>query len=68
MSAASQRWVRKLGSFAEERQADQEFWRQLDPAERVNAVEELRRDWWKIRGQTEERLRRTVRVFRAARR
>jgi hypothetical protein len=68
MSVASKRWVRKLGSFAEERQADQELWHQLDPAERVNAVEELRRDWRKIRGLTEERLRRTVRVLRAARR
>jgi len=61
------RWVRKLKSFEEERVADREFWAQLSPDERVAAVEELRLEWGKIRGESHERLRRTARVLKLAR-
>ena len=60
------RWVRKLNSFEEERVADREFWAQLSPDERVAAVEELRTEWSKIRGESHEGLRRTARVLRLA--
>jgi hypothetical protein len=56
-------WVRRCASFAEEREADREFWRQLTPDERVAAVDELRAQWAVMRGQHHEGLRRTVRVL-----
>ncbi len=31
-------WVRKCASFVEERVADREFWRQMTPDERVDAL------------------------------
>jgi hypothetical protein len=60
------RWVRKLKSFEEERVADREFWAQLSPDVRVAAVEELRLQWSKIRGESHEGLRRTARVLKHA--
>ncbi len=56
-------WVRKCASFAEEREADREFWRQTTPDARVAAVEELRAQWAALRGERHEGLRRTVRVL-----
>jgi hypothetical protein len=56
-------WVRKCESFAEERQADREFWAALSPDRRVALVEELRQEWARISGQPIERLRRTARVL-----
>ena len=38
-------WVRKCANFAEDRQADREFWAQLTPAERISALEDLRAQW-----------------------
>ena len=62
------RWVRKLTSFEEERAADREFWAQMSPDERVAAVEELRLEWSKIQGKSNEGLRRTARVLVLAKR
>ena len=58
-------WVRKCSSFAEEQQADPEFWAQVFPDDRVVAVDELRQQWLRSRGETDEGLRRTVRVLQA---
>ena len=56
-------WVRRCASFEEEHQADVEFWARLTPDERVAAVESLRQHWFKMTGQRDEGLRRTVRVL-----
>jgi hypothetical protein len=62
------RWVKKLTSFEEERTADREFWAQMSPDERVAAVEELRLEWIKIQGKSNEGLRKTARVLELAKR
>jgi hypothetical protein len=56
-------WVRRCSSFAEDERADREFWATMTGEERVEALEELRREAWKVTGERLERLRRTVRVF-----
>ncbi len=56
-------WIRKCVSFAEDRQADREFWAAMTPDQRVAVVEQLRKDWALISGHPEERLRRTARVL-----
>jgi hypothetical protein len=61
-------WIRKCASFDEERIADREFWEQLTPAARVDAVEELRAQWVSMTGHGDEGLRRTVRVLERSRR
>ena len=61
-------WVRKCANFAEDRQADREFWAQLTPAERISALEELRAQWIATIDHGDEGLRRTVRVLERAKR
>ncbi len=56
-------WVRKCSGFEDERRADREFWARMSPDERVAVVEQLRREYLELRGQPDEGLRRTVRVF-----
>ena len=56
-------WVRKSGSFDEDRRTDREFWRAASAEARIQAVEELRQHWAKLKGVSHEGLRRTVRVF-----
>jgi hypothetical protein len=56
-------WVRKSGSFGEDRRADREFWLAASPDARIQAVEELRQHWAKLKGVSHEGLRRTVRVL-----
>ena len=56
-------WVRKCASFAEEREADREFWARMTPDERVRVAYSLRADWLTANGQRDEGLRRTVRVL-----
>jgi len=56
-------WLRKCSSFEDEERADREFWQQMSPDERVAAVDDLRRDWLKMKGSSDEGLRRTVRVL-----
>ena len=56
-------WLRKCASFEEEEEADREFWAQMTGDERVEALEQMRQDAWKITGERLERLRRTVRVL-----
>jgi hypothetical protein len=55
-------WLRKGSSFEEEEEADREFWAQMTGRQRVEALEEMRREAWKITGERLERLRRVVRV------
>jgi hypothetical protein len=55
--------VRRFSSFEEEQKADTEYWAAIPPDDRVAMVEQLRRDWAIFSGQTEERLRRVVRVL-----
>ena len=59
-------WVRKCANFAEDRQADREFWAQLTPAERISALEELRAQWIASIDNGDQGLRRTVRVLERA--
>jgi hypothetical protein len=47
-------WVRKCSSFEEEEQADREFWAQMTGDERVEALEDLRRQAWKVTGERVE--------------
>jgi hypothetical protein len=61
-------WVRKCTSFEEEALADRAFWAQLSPDERVEALEDLRRESWKVTGEPFERLRRVARVLERERR
>ena len=61
-------WLRKCSSFAEEAGADREFWSRMTGEERVEALEELRREAWKVTGERLEGLRRTVRVLELPRR
>jgi hypothetical protein len=56
-------WVRKCSSFAEEARADREFWAQMTGGQRVEALEELRREAWKVTGERFEGLCRAVRVL-----
>jgi hypothetical protein len=55
--------IRRFSSFEEEQKADREYWAAMPPEDRVAMVEQLRRDWATFSGQTEERLRRVVRVL-----
>jgi hypothetical protein len=61
-------WVRKCDSFAEERAADRDFWKQMTPDQRVAAVGELRAQWAALTGAHHEGFRRTVRVLERAER
>lgn len=56
-------WFRKLDSFADEAEADREFWARMTPSERVAVIEDLRQDWLKMKGLPDEGLRRVVRVL-----
>ncbi|MCA1734014.1 MAG: hypothetical protein LC732_10490 [Acidobacteria bacterium] len=61
-------WLRRCASFAEEAEADAEFWRRFTPGERVSILEQMRREWLESNGRVDEGLRRTARVLDAARR
>ena len=58
-------WVRKCASFEEDRRADREFWQTVSPDDRVAVVEDLRRQWAKLKGLDDQGLRRTVHVLQA---
>ncbi len=58
-------WIRKCSSFEEEADADREFWSSLTGDERVEALEELRRQAWKITGERIEGLRELFAFFNA---
>lgn len=55
-------WFRKCSSFEEEAEADREFWARMTGDERVEALEQLRQDAWKITGERVEGFRRVIRV------
>jgi hypothetical protein len=57
-------WFRKCSSFEEEEEADREFWAQMTGDERVEVLEQMRQEAWKITGEPLEGLRRVVRVLR----
>jgi hypothetical protein len=61
-------WVRRCSSFADEAIAEREFWAQMTGDERVEALEDLRQEAWKVTGERLERLRRVVRVLERSRR
>jgi hypothetical protein len=61
-------WVRRCRSFEEEARADREFWARMSGEERVEALEEMRREAWKVTGERLEGLRRAVRVLECPRR
>lgn len=55
-------WIRKCSSFEEEAEADREFWERMTGQERVEALEEMRQESWKVTGERVEGLRRVARV------
>lgn len=61
-------WLRRCSSFAEEARADREFWARMSGEERVEALEALRHEAWKVTGERLEGLRRVVRVLGRPRR
>lgn len=67
MGPMAEPWFRKLDSFADEAEADREFWAQMTPNERVAVIDDLRRTWLKMKGLPDERLRRVVRVLKQER-
>ena len=60
-------WLRRCQSFAEEANADREYWAQFTPDERVGIVEQMRREWMELNGRDDEGLRRTARLLEASR-
>ena len=60
-------WFRRCASFGEEELADVEFWLQYDPSERVQILEDMRREWLEANGRRDEGLRRVARVLSTAR-
>jgi hypothetical protein len=60
-------WCRKGSSFDEEAQADRDFWLQMTGRERVEALEEMRKEAWKAGGERFEGLRRVARVVKLPR-
>lgn len=56
-------WFRRCNSFEEEEAADLEFWAQMTGDERVEVLEQMRRDAWKVTGERLKGLRRAVRVI-----
>ncbi len=67
-NATMEGWVRRCSSFAEEADADREFWAGMTANERVAVVEQMRNEWWDRNGGRDEGLRRVVRVLRKAQR
>jgi hypothetical protein len=61
-------WLRKCSSFAEEARADREFWARMTGEERVEALEDLRREAWKVTGERLEGIRKVARVLERPRR
>jgi len=56
-------WIRKCASFAEEEEADREFWQEMTGEERVAVLEDMRREFGRANGEPDERLRRVVRII-----
>lgn len=59
-------WVNRAASFAEESEADAEFWRQIPPDERVVILEQMREAWQAEHGEGDEGLRRIARRVSAS--
>jgi hypothetical protein len=59
-------WLRRCNSFAEEAEADAEFWRSLGPNGRVAVVEQMRGEWDESDEQDQPRLRRVVTRLRTS--
>jgi hypothetical protein len=56
-------WIRRCSSPAEADAADREFWAQLTGDQRVEALEQMRRDAWKVTGERLPGLQRAVRII-----
>ncbi len=61
-------WLRVCNSFAEEAQADREYWARMTPQQRVEIAEEMRQNGWKITGGRVEGFRRVLEVLERPRR
>jgi hypothetical protein len=46
-------WLRRCTSFAEEAEADREYWTRFSPDERVALIADLRREWSTMTGRVE---------------
>jgi len=58
------RWqIRKFQDPEEAERADREYWLSLTPEERIEAVELCRLDYWRMRGEKPQGLRRVLRVL-----
>ncbi len=62
LGAMDKVWVRRFSSHEEAERAECEFWAQMTGDQRIEALEEMRRDAWKVTGERLEGLRRTVRI------
>lgn len=56
--------ARVFNDWKEAEEADVEYYRSMTPEERIAIVEMLRQQWYKIHGETEQGLRRVVRIVR----
>ena len=59
-------WLRRCASYAEEAEADAEFWEQLGADGRVAVTEQMRREHSQADEPNEPGLRRVVRVLRTS--
>ncbi|HBL27830.1 MAG TPA: hypothetical protein DD490_13410 [Acidobacteria bacterium] len=59
-------WLRKCSSFEEEEEADREFWAQMTGNERVQVLEQMRRDAWKVTGERPQGIRKVARILQEA--
>ena len=53
--------VKIVTGFDAERKADEDFWAGMTPEERVAAVDDCTRDYLRMRGERQSRLRRVLR-------
>jgi hypothetical protein len=56
-------WFRRCSSFEEEEEADREFWAQMTGDERIEVLEQMRREAFGITGERSEEFRRSARLL-----
>jgi hypothetical protein len=59
-------WINKPNSFAEAERFDREYYKKMKPSERIEIVQFLREQYFKLKGEGRERLRRSVKVVQQA--
>jgi hypothetical protein len=62
-----ERTIQRFETFEEADQADRDHWASLTPEQRIEALESIRRDAWKVTGERLGRLPRVVRVLEQTR-